>query len=166
MPADLPHREAVALEQVGRARPVVEQAPDPRQADQADAELYAAGPVHAGQERVLPRPRAKLVRDPASVSLVMGEKPGRGEQSEVLQPGEFPDLLDVADLIFRAVIDPEGMAVLNGPTACHRIEEPVRPYQVRPDDAQDFPFAAQQPLRALQDGRPGLPADTLRGPRR
>src|SRR5579859_6566957 len=166
MPADLPHREGVALEQVGRAGPVIQQAPDPCQADQADAELYTAGPVHTGQERVLPPPGAQLVRDPASISLVMGERPGSGEQREVLQPGEFPDLLDVADLLFRAVIDPEGMAVLNGPTARHRVEEPVRLYQVRPDDAQDFPFAAQQPLRAFQDGRPGLPADTVRRPRR
>ena len=88
MPADLPHGERVALEQAGRARPVIEQAPDPGQADQADAELDAAGPVRAGQKRVLPPPGAQLISDPAGVSLVLGEEPGGGQQCEVLQPGQ------------------------------------------------------------------------------
>jgi hypothetical protein len=46
-PADLPQGERVALEQVGRAGPVVEQAPDPGQAAQADAELSAVHPVRS-----------------------------------------------------------------------------------------------------------------------
>ncbi len=56
VPADLLDGQAVLLEQAGRAGPVVQQAPDPGQADQPDADLDPAGPVHAGQERVLPPP--------------------------------------------------------------------------------------------------------------
>ena len=111
MPADLPQGERVMLEQAGYARPVIQQAPDPGQADQPDAEFDAAGPVHAGQEGVLPPPGAQLVGDPARVSLVMAEEPGRGQQREVLQPGELPYLLDVADLLLGAVIDAERVAV-------------------------------------------------------
>ena len=42
----------VVVEEVGHARPVVEQPADPHPAHQPDADLDAAGPVHAGQERV------------------------------------------------------------------------------------------------------------------
>ena len=163
MPADLPQGERVALEQVGYARPVVQQPPDPGQADQPDAELDAARPVHAGQEGVLPPPGAQLVGDPARVLLVMGEEPGGGQQREVLQPGDLPDLLDVADLLLRAVIDAEGVTVGSGPAAGHRVAEPVGLHQVGPDDAQDFPFAAHQPVRAGQNGGLGLRRDTRGG---
>ena len=64
VPADLPYRQLVVLEQGGDPRPVVQQAPDPGQADQPDADLDAARPVHAGQEGVLPPPGAQLVGDP------------------------------------------------------------------------------------------------------
>ena len=47
VPADLPQRERVVLEQVGYAWPVIKQPPDPGQADQADADLDAARPVHS-----------------------------------------------------------------------------------------------------------------------
>ena len=46
MPADLPQRKRVTLEQVGYTRPVVQETPDPGQADQTDAELDAARPVN------------------------------------------------------------------------------------------------------------------------
>ena len=96
------------------AGPVVEQAADPGQADQPDAELDAAGPVHARQERVLPPPGAELARHPVRVRLVAGQEPGGGQQREVLQPGDLPDLLDVAGLLLRAVVDPEAVAVRVG----------------------------------------------------
>ena len=64
VPADLPHGERVALEQVGRARPVVEQAPDPGQADQADAELDAAGPVRRRTGTGSPATRSAADRRP------------------------------------------------------------------------------------------------------
>ena len=107
----------VALEQVGDAGPVVEQPPDPGQADQPDADLDAAGPVHAGQERVLAPPGAQLVGHPLGVGLVAGEEPRRGQQREVLQAGDLPDLLDVAGLLLRAVVDPERVALRLGTRA-------------------------------------------------
>src|SRR2546430_14516636 len=85
VPADLPDGERVALEQVGYARPVSQQAPDPGQAYQADPELDAAGPVHAGQERVLPPPGAQMIGDPARVPLVLAQEPGGRQQPEVPQ---------------------------------------------------------------------------------
>ena len=140
VPADLPHGERVALEQVDHARPVIQQAPDPGQADQADPELDAAGPVHAGQERVLPPPGAQMIGDPACVPLVLGEEPGGGQQREVLQPGELPDLLDVTDLLLCAVIDAERVLIRVGPSAGHRVAEPVGPLQVGAEHPQGFPL--------------------------
>ena len=40
-----------------------------------------------------------MIGDPSCVPLVLGEVPGSGQQCEVLQPGELPDLLDVTDLL-------------------------------------------------------------------
>src|SRR5208337_5670319 len=42
MPADLANHELVVLEMIGDFGPFVQQAPDPGQADQADADLDAA----------------------------------------------------------------------------------------------------------------------------
>ncbi len=111
-------------------------------------------------------PGAQLVGDPVGVPLVAGEEPGRGQQREVLQAGDLPDLLDVADLLLRAVIDAEGVAVRSGPAAGHRIAEPVGPLQVGPDDAQDLPLTAQQPVRGLENGLPGLLGHPRGGARR
>ena len=87
------------LEQVGHARPLIEQTPDPSQADQADPEFEAVCRVDAGEEGVLPPPGPEVIGDPPRVSFVMGEEPGRGQHCQVLQPGKLPDLLDVADLL-------------------------------------------------------------------
>ena len=77
----------------------------------------------------------ELVGHPARVPLVAAQRPGRGQQREVLQAGDLPDLLDVADLLLGAVIDPEGIAVRGGPATGHGIAEPVGPHHVGPDDA-------------------------------
>ena len=111
-------------------------------------------------------PGAELVGDPVGVPLVMAEEPGGGQQREVLQAGDLPDLLDVAGLLLRAVIDAEGVAVGSGPAAGHRIAEPVGPHHVGPDDAQDLPLAPQQPVRGLEDGLPGLRGHPRGGARR
>src|SRR5260370_22729607 len=121
MPADLSHSQRVVLEQIGYARPVIQQASNPGQADQPDAELDAARPVHAGQEGILPPPGAQMIGHPARIFLFMGEKPGISQKREMLQPGDLPDLLDVADLLLRAVIDTEGVTFWSGPAACHRV---------------------------------------------
>ena len=73
MPADLLHCEMVTFEQVGHAGPFVQQAPDPGQADQADADLDAARPVDARQEWILLPPGAQLIGHPAGVNLVVGQ---------------------------------------------------------------------------------------------
>ena len=52
-----------------------------------------------------------MIGDPACVVLVLGEEPGGGQQRQVLQPGELPDLLDVADLLLRAVVDTERVLI-------------------------------------------------------
>ena len=150
VPADLLHREPIVLEQAGHAGPAIEQAPDPGQADQPDAHLDPAGPVHTGKEGVLLVPGPQLVRHPARVRLVTAQEPGRGQQREVLQAGDFPDLLDVADLLFRTLVDPERVTVRRGPAAGHRVAEPVGRHQVGPRDAEDLPFAAHEPVRRGQ----------------
>src|ERR1700721_596928 len=50
MPPDLLQGKRVVVEQEPYPGPVVKETPDPYQADQANAELDPAGPVHAGQE--------------------------------------------------------------------------------------------------------------------
>ena len=167
VPADLPQGERVPLEQVGHARPVVEQAPDPGQADQADAELDAAGPVHAGQERVLPPPGAEMVGDPAGVPLVTGEEPGGGQQREVLQPGDLPDLLDVADLLLPSG-DRSGRR--SGPDRTGGPSPGRGTSRAGPYRSATTPRTShsplEQPLRAGQDGRPGLAGNPRGGARR
>src|SRR5262249_55758880 len=149
VPADLPQCERVALEQVGYAGPVVEQAPDPSQVAQADAELGAARPVHTGKEGILPPPGTEMIGNPLRVSLVMGQEPGRSQQCEVLQPGQHPDLPDVTNLLLRAVIDAEGIAVLSGPAAGDRVAEPVGPLQIGTQHPEGLPLPPQQPVRGL-----------------
>ena len=100
------------------------------------------------------------------VRLVAGEEPGRGQQREVLQPGDLPDLLDVAGLLLRAVVDPEGVAVRIGPAPGHRIAEPVGLDQVGPVDAQHLPFTLQQPVRGRRARPPGPPRHLRGGARR
>ena len=158
VPADLLHSQHVTLEQPGHAGPVIQQPPDPGQADQPDADLDAARPVHAGQEGVLPEPGAKLVGYPAGITLVVGQEPGRGQQREVLQAGDFPDLLDVAGLLLGTMIDPEGALVLGGPAAGNRIVEPVGPDKIGPGNAQYLPLTLQQLVcggKQVRLGRPG-----------
>ena len=88
--------------------------------------------LHAGQEGVLPPPGAELARHPVGVRLLAGQEPGGGQQREVLQPGDLPDLLDVAGLLLRAVVDPEAVAAGIGAAPGHRIGEPVGLDQVGP----------------------------------
>ncbi len=166
MPADLPNRQLVLLEQAGDTRPVVQQAPDPGQADQPDADLDAARPVHAGEERVRPAPRAQLVCHPARVPVVPGEVPGGCQQRQVLQPGDLPDLLDVAGLRLRAMVDPERVTVRGRPAAGHRVAEPVGLYQVGPADPEHLPLAPHELVSGRQHGRPGIPGHALGGIRR
>ena len=110
-------------------------------ADLLDRELVVArtGPLTPGQSSSRRRIQARLIRRmPTSMPLVqctpdrngfsrhqerswsatrrayassLAEEPGRGQQRQVLQPGDLPDLLDVAGLLLRAVVDPERVAV-------------------------------------------------------
>ena len=96
----------------------------------------------------------------------MAEEPGRGQQRQVLQPRDLPDLLDVPGLRLRAVVDAEGVTVGEGPAAGYGIMEPVRQEHVRPDGAQHLPFSGQQLLRSRQNGGLGLLGDQLGGVRR
>ena len=84
----------------------------------------------------------------------------------MLQPGDLPDLLDVAGLLLRAVVDAERVAVGRGPAAGHRVVEPVGLHQVGPGDAQHLPLTPQQLVRGRQDGRPGLRGHPRGGIRR
>ncbi len=93
------------------------------------------------------------------VAIVPGEVPGHGEQREMLQPGDLPDLLDVARLLLGAVVDAERVPVGRGAPAGHRISEPVRADQVGPLDAEDLPLPGQQPAGGSDDGGPGLGRD-------
>ena len=43
----------------------------------------------------------------SAYASIVAEEPGRGQQREVLQPGDLPDLLDVADLLLGSLVDPE-----------------------------------------------------------
>ena len=107
---DLVQRHRVALEQGGRARPAVEQPADPHPGQQPDAQLDAAGPVHAAQRRVGRPPRPQVLGHPLGVPLVPGDRVGGGEHGEVLVPGRLPDLLDVPDRVLVAVRHVEGVA--------------------------------------------------------
>ena len=58
----------------------------------------------------------------------------------MLQPGDLPDLLDVSDLLLRAVIDAEGVSIRRVPAACHGVTEPIWKHQVSSAQAQHVPF--------------------------
>ena len=94
--------------------------------------------MHAGQERVLLPPGPQLAGDPLGVLLVLAQVPGGGQQGQVLQPGDLPDLLDVADLFLGPVVDAEGVPVGFGAAPGHRVQEPVRLDQVGPQHAEDL----------------------------
>ena len=166
MPPDLLHCELVVIEQAVHAGPVVQQAPDPDQADQPDTNLDAAGPVHAGQKGIFPVPGPQLIGNPACVGVVASKEPGRGQEREVLQAGNLPDLLDVADAGFRALVDPERVAIRRRPVPGDRIVEPVGRHQVGPGDAQHLPLPPHEPVRRGQDGFPGLLGNLADGTRR
>src|SRR5215472_9115857 len=152
MPANLPDRALIVLKQIGRSRPVVKQTADPGHADQPDTDLDAARPVHARQEWILPPPGAQLAGDEPCVSLVAAEEPGRGKQRQMLQPRQFPDLLDVSRLVLRPVIDPEGVPRIRRTTAGNRVQEPVRRPYVGPENAEYFPLPSQDPVCCGQNG--------------
>src|SRR5262249_26099684 len=141
------------LEEFGYRRPALKQPPDPGHADQPDANLDAAGPVHAGQERVLLPPGLDLLRYPLRVRVIVAEVPRGREERQMLQPREFPDLLDVPCLLFRAMVDPECVPVARRATAGDWIKKPVRRDQVGPADAEHVPLALDQLVSASQHGR-------------
>ena len=96
----------------------------------------------------------------------MGEEPGGGQQRQVLEAVEFPDLLHVAGLFLGTLVDLERVHVRCGPAARHRVVEPVGLLHVGPDDAEQLPFALEQPVRVRDDLVPGMPGNMLRGVRR
>lgn len=55
-----------------------------------------------------------MVGHPAHVLVFPGQKPGRGQHRQVLKARDLPDLLGVADLLLRTVIDTEGVTVRIG----------------------------------------------------
>ena len=86
--------------------------------------------IHAIQQVM----RGQVYLSPGISAAVMAAYHGKAEmpadpltsqERQVLQPRDFPDLLDVAGLLLRAVIDPEGVAVCRGSAAGHRVKEPV-----------------------------------------
>ena len=68
----------------------------------------------------------------------------------MLEPGDLPNLFDVADLLLRAVLDPERVAVRVRPPTGHRVAEPVGLLEVGAEHAQGLPLPAQQPVRGRQ----------------
>ena len=109
VPANLVQRQVVTLEEVRHTRPLVQQPPDPGEVDQPDAELDAAGPVDAGQERIGRPPGPQLGGYPLRIGVLPGQIPGGREQRQVLQPIDLPDLLDVAYRGLVPVVDAEGI---------------------------------------------------------
>ena len=83
---------------------------------------------------------AELFIDPLRVAVVVAQRPGAGQQREMLQPGDLPDLLDVAGLLFRAMVDAECIAIRVGPAAGHRVTEPVGPVQIGAEYPQGLPL--------------------------
>ncbi len=83
MPVNLLQRESIMLKQIGNARPIIEQAPDPGQTDQADADLNAARPVNARQKGILPPPGTEVLGDPIRIFLFPSEEPGGGQEREI-----------------------------------------------------------------------------------
>ena len=165
MPSDLRDRAVVVLEQVADAWPVIKQPADPGHADQANADLDPARPVDTGQERVAPPPRAQLLGHPARVNVIAAEEPGRGEQREVVQPGDFPYLLDIAGLLLRAMVDPERVPISRRPQAGHGVEEPVRGHHVVAVQAEHVPVAVDEPVGAGEHGSPGFVGNQAGGTR-
>ena len=130
-------------------------------------ELDPAGPVHAGEERVLPPPRPQLVGDCLGVALVAGEPPRGGEHGQVVVPGHLPDLLDVAGDRLVAVVDAEREDVASGarrPVTGSRNQSGSA--HVRADDAEHGPGHRRGPGRpAASDGRRDLGGDLRPGDR-
>ena len=125
MMMQLTQEVGVVLEQRRNVRPTGEQAshPDPRQ--QPDPELDAAGPVHAGQERVVAPPGAKLPGRELGIARVRREELGGGEDRELVVPRRLPDILDGANLSDVATVDVERVGGIGRAPAGPRVEEPV-----------------------------------------
>jgi hypothetical protein len=154
VPPKLAAAVLVVLEQVLHLGPLVEKPPDPHPGDQAYAELDPAGPVDAGEQRVLRPPRAELAVDRLGVLLVAGEPVRRRELGQVVVSRELPDLLDVAGHRLVPLVDREREHVAGRPPAGHRIEEPVGFGKVWPDDAEQGPVAGEDPVTGRLNGRP------------
>jgi hypothetical protein len=126
VPADLLDGINIVLEQVTHLGPLVEQSTGPCPRDQANAGLDTARPVHSGEKGVRTPPGPQLIGCGLGVALVLGKPPGRGQHCDVMMPGHFPDLLDVAGFRLIPVMDAEGQLTIGGATSRHRIMEPVR----------------------------------------
>ena len=72
------------------------------------------------------QPRGEVVARALRVALVAGQEIGGGEDGEVMVTRELPDVLDVADRFFRAMIDLEAVPRRWPRSPRSRIGEPVR----------------------------------------
>ena len=72
--------------------------PEPRPGEGAECHFQGAGPIDAAQEGIGVEPTGELGEGFLQVGSIAGEKPGLGEQRQVLMAIEFPNYFVVADL--------------------------------------------------------------------
>ena len=162
MVVELPQEGRVALEQRPGPAPAVQQPADPDPGQQAHAELDAAGPVDAGQERVGRPPGAELGGGGLGVALIAAEAVGGGQHGEVLVAGRLPNVLDVADHGRVAEVDVEAVGPVRGPPAGAGVKEPVRGRRhVVAGVGEHLPAPGEQPLGGLLEPDPGLLGDVV-----
>ena len=125
VPGNLSEGIVIVLEQVADLGPVIEQPADPGPGDQADSSLNTARPMHSGEEWVCTPPRAKLIPSGLGVALVLREPPGGRQHSEVMVPGELPNLLDIARLGLVAMVNAKCQPVVRRASPGHRIVKPI-----------------------------------------
>ncbi len=144
MPVHLLLSIDVGLEERRRSRPSVEEAAHPYPTDEPLGELDPARPVDSGEERVLRPPRPQLGLHRLGVAAVLAREPGGGQQGEVMQPRQLPDLLDIAGFRLGSMVDAEGVLLLRCSQPGDRIEEPIGPDDVGSHHSEDLPASGEQ----------------------
>ena len=147
---DLAQRVRVLLEERWRTRPAVEQPADPGPRHEADAQLDAARPVHARQERVGLPPRAQVRGGALGVALVAGEPVGGRQHRQVVVARRLPHVLDVAHHRLVAVRDAERVRLLRGAHARGDVDEPVGIHVVGALQAEQLPVALHHPVGGVE----------------
>src|SRR5215217_818172 len=159
---ELLQEAVVGLEQRFGPGPTVQQPADPNPRQQSEAELDAASPVDAGQERVGRPPGPELGGNGPGVPLVAVKMVRSRQDRQVLVPRRLPHLLDVTDCGRAAVVDVEAVGAVGGPPAGGRVQEPVgRRGHVGAQLAEYRPVAAEQPLGGLLEPHTSLLRDVV-----